>query len=147
MIRRILFSSALVMAAAQPAIAADFTLDVPVRLVNTPGIETLYVECLISRVEAGGVSAAGGSNVVARGRQSVPISGGSYEGTVTVEMDNSSIVPSSEARSYICSMRGVGTARTGTAFTASSGNFADVYLTAMGITLDSVRTTVQGNLR
>ena len=146
--RQISFAAVAITAliAATPVAAADFTLDVPVRLQNLPALTSVGVDCLISRVAPGGPYAAGGTNVIGRGSAPVPISGGSFDGTVTVEIDNSSIIPSSEARSYICSMRGSGRATTGTTYTASSGNFQDVYQTATGQTLDRVMVHAEGSI-
>lgn len=128
------------------ATAADFTFDVPVHLENVPSMQTAYIECLVSRVALGGPYAAGGTNVIGRGSASVSVSGGNYDGTVAVEVNNSSIVPSSEARSYMCGMRAVGTARTGATYSASTDNFATVYETATGQTLERVAVRAEAGL-
>lgn len=143
---RFLQAAALAMLLTGTATAADFTLEVPVRFANVPSVTGATVDCLISRVEVGGPGGAGGTNVVGRGSAPVPVSGGAFDGTVTVEINSDGIIPASDARSYRCSLRAAGTARTGSTYTASSGNFGDVYTTATGATLDSVTTTVQGNL-
>src|SRR5688500_8616488 len=99
-------AAAILLASPGAAAAADFTLDVPVRIQNVPSLSMLYVECLVSRAAIGEPGAAGGTNVVGRGSASTPVSGGSYDGTLTIEIDNVGIIPSSSARSYRCSMRG-----------------------------------------
>jgi hypothetical protein len=131
---------------AQPAAAADFTFDVPLRIANLPAIETVRVECFVSRIEAGGAYQAAERNVLGRGDATVPISGGNFDGTVTVEVENRSISPSTEVRSYSCSQTAVGTARTGVRFAASPGNYQEAYETATGATLDRVVPRVQANL-
>lgn len=143
---RSLEAGALALVMTGSAAAADFTLEVPVRFANVPSVTSATVDCLISRVEVGGPGGSGGTNVVGRGSASVPVSGGAYDGSVTVEINSDGIIPASDARSYRCSLRAAGTARTGSTYTASPGNFQDVYTTATGATLDSVTTNVQGNL-
>lgn len=128
------------------ATAADFTFDVPVHLENVPSMTAVAVECLVSRVALGGPYAAGGTNVIGRGSASIAVSGGSYDGTVSVEVNNSSIIPSSEARSYICSMRAAGTARTGATYAASTDNFGSVYELATGQTLERLVVRAEAGL-
>lgn len=131
---------------AQPAAAADFTFDVPLRISNMPSVTQVHVDCLVSRVAMSDPYPAAERNVMGRGEASVSISGGNFDGIVTVEVNNRSIVPSAEARSYRCSQRAIGTARTGVTFTASSGNYREAYETATGTTLDRLTASVQANL-
>jgi hypothetical protein len=127
-------------------VAADFTLDVPVRVQNVPSLINLTVDCYVSRVLTTDPYPAGGTNVIGRGSASTPVSGGSFDGTLTIEIDNTGIIPSSSARSYSCAMRGAGRATTGAGYTASSGNFAAVIETATGQTLDRATVTTRANL-
>jgi hypothetical protein len=121
---------------AGPAAAADFTLDVPVRLENVPSMTEARVSCLISRIPIGGDGISQERHVLGRGSARVPVADGRYDGTVTVEINNSSIIQSSEARSYVCSLDASGRSRTGVPYTASSGNFEEVYETATGQRLE-----------
>lgn len=126
-----------------PLQAADFTLEVPLRVANVPTMHTVYVECLVSRSPTGG---AAGSDIVGRGSRMVTLAGGRYDGTVTVEINATGINPAASARSYRCSARGLGTASTGATYAAQSGNFRDVYERATGHTLDRLTVNVSGPL-
>lgn len=127
-------------AAASPASAADFTFDVPVSVQNLPSMHTLWRNCTIYTAYPGG-------RIIGRAEsRSIPTIGGSYEGTVTIEVNASGITPASEARAYACSLRGNGTARTGSTYAASPDNFAEVYPTATGHSLSRANNTVRGPL-
>jgi hypothetical protein len=128
------------------AAAADFTFDVPVRVQNAPGLETLYVNCRVSRVPSDGATPWAGSNVIGEARASVFVRSGNYDGTVTVEVENRGIIPSSSARSYSCSLDGVARAATGRGVVLSSGTFRDGYETVTGHRLDRLTTRVRGDL-
>lgn len=144
--RSLLLVVATAMVAASPAIAADFTFDVPLRLTNMPGVTSVTVRCLVSRVAAGADGYAATENVIGRNAASVPISGGSYDGTVTVAVDNSSIHPSSEARSYMCYMSGELVDSTGRHFSLNFGDFNRTYETVTGIRLDRYSNEAAGAL-
>jgi hypothetical protein len=124
------------------AAAADYTFDVPVRLVNLPSLTGASVHCIVYSVEA--LSPDAGV-VMGEGSAAVPVSGGAFDGVVTVEVNNRSIYPSGNARSYLCNLNGTGTARSGSTYGASPGNFRDVYQAATGATIDSLTTTVRAN--
>ena len=139
-----LFACALVVPGA--AAAADFTLDVPLRVENAPSLSRITVDCMVSRVRLEDPYRSGSTNVIGRGSATVPVTGGRFDGTVTVEINNTSIIPSSEARSYSCALTGNGTARTGAPYAASPDNFRSVYETATGQTLDRLTAHARANL-
>ena len=129
-----------------PVAAAHFTLEVPVRVQNAPSIVSLTVECLVSRVRVDEPYPAGSTNVIGRGSQRVLTSGANYDNVVLVEVNADGIIPAAEARSYSCSMRASGNARTGGGYAASSASFREAYETATGQTLDRLTVIVRGNL-
>ena len=129
---------------ASAASAADFTFDVPLRLQNVPSVNTARISCVVYRSALGTVET--GPNRIGRADVDIPISGGAYDGNVTVEVDNSGIIPSSEARSYSCYIYALGTSRTGTTYGASYGNFRAVYDVATGHTLDRLVPVVRGSI-
>jgi hypothetical protein len=131
---------AIVVAVAAPASAADFTFDVPVRVQNVPSMHTLYLSCTIYTAYPGGT-------IMARGESgNFPITGGAYEGTVTIEVNADGIRPAAEARAYACSLEGLGTARTGATYRSSASNFRSAYETATGHTLTTANNTVRGTV-
>lgn len=138
---RISFVAAFAMAAvAAPVSAADFTFDVPVSVQNLPSMHTLVVSCTVYTAYPGGT-------IMARGASGpIAMTGGNYEGTVTIDVNASGIRPASEARAYGCSLEGLGTARTGSTYRSSPSNFTEVYQTATGHTLARVNNTVRGPL-
>jgi hypothetical protein len=142
----ILCAALLAAVPASPAVAADFTLDVPVRLENVPSISRVTINCLVSRQLLEGDTPSGLANVIGRGQAVIDVVGGRYDGTVTIEIENTGFIPSSAARSYSCSMDAVGRATTGAGYTASSGNFEDIYQTATGQRLERFTTTAMANL-
>jgi hypothetical protein len=111
---------------------------------NAPSVVSVRVECSVSRVEPGGVGQFGGGDVVGTGFAVVPVSGGNYSGTPTVEVSATGIITPDQARSYVCQLTANGRARTGAAYSASSGNMQAAYETATGTTLTSFRSTVGG---
>jgi hypothetical protein len=145
----VLFSSALIAglaATATAAAAADFTLDVPVRIENVPSMTTATVTCQISRIAAGAGGASAGRHILGRGSARIPVVDGRFDGTVTIEIDNTSIIPSSDARSFSCYMDASGRSRTGVTYAASPGNFEEVYQTATGQRLDRAAVTLEAGL-
>jgi hypothetical protein len=133
--------------AGAPAFAADFTFDIPVVIENVPSATSAAISCYVSIVPPGGAYAAGGSNVVGRGETSITITGGTFRGTVTVEVNASGLHLPSAARSYNCSLsRVAGRALTGTTYTASSGNAREVYERATGLHLDRLVVQASGPL-
>ncbi|MGI8932424.1 MAG: hypothetical protein ACR2FK_08615 [Sphingomicrobium sp.] len=128
------------LAIATPAGAADFTFDVPVSVENLPSMHTILVSCAVYTAYPGGrIVGTGNSPTVA-------MSGGSYAGTITVEVNTSGLAPASEARAYGCSLEGLGTARTGVTYRSSPSNFADAYQRATGHMLSRANNTVRGPL-
>lgn len=125
-------------ASAAPGIAADFTFDVPVRVENLPSVTTLAVQCAVYTAYPGG-------RIISVARSpGVTVSGGSYDATIMVEVDNRSITPSSDARAYRCSLIGEGTARTGTRYSMSPDNFVEAYQRATAHTLVTANNQVGG---
>jgi hypothetical protein len=105
-----------------PAFAADFTFDVPVNIENMPSVVSFRVDCYVSRIAPGAAGAAASTeNVIGRGTKNIVISGANYHATVTVEVDNTSIIPSADAKQYRCSinLRG-GTSSTGPGYDVGS---------------------------
>lgn len=137
---RILYLGALAMVAAAPASAADFTFDIPVSVQNLPSMHTLFVECSVFTAFPGGALIAN--------RRSGPIAmtGGNYEGTVTVEVNADGLILASEARVYRCSLEGQGTARTGATYSSSPDTFESIYELATGHTLLRVNNLVRGTI-
>lgn len=140
-----LISSVFMLAMNSAVFAADFTLNVPLQVSNVPSMSLIVVSCAVSKVRVGEPYQTGGSNVVGRGSTRVPITSGSYNGTVRVEVNATGIIPASSAQSYFCSITGDGTAQTGSTYAAQYGNFQTVYETATGHTLDRVKTNTRGN--
>ena len=138
---RIRLLAALVTAiAATPVSAADFTFDVPVQVQNLPSMHTLFLSCTIYTAYPGGT-------IIGRGNSgNFPMTGGSYEGTMTIEVNADGIRPASEARAYSCSLEGLGTARTGSTYRSSPDNFRRVYETATGHMLSLATNTVRGTV-
>ena len=125
-------------ACAAPCVAADFTFDVPVRVDNLPSLTSIAVNCVVYTAYPGG-------SIIAVNRSApVPVSGGSYAGTIVVEVNNAGLTPSSDARAYSCALTGEGTGRTGTRYGLSPDNFADVYARATGHSLVSPNNRVRG---
>ncbi len=123
---------------AAPVAAADFTFDVPVRVDNLPSLTSIGVQCAVYTAYPAG-------SIIAVSRSvPVPVSGGSYAGTVVVEVNNGGLTPSSDARAYGCALTGEGTGRTGTRYGLSPDNFADVYTRATGHSLVSPNNQVRG---
>lgn len=96
-----------------PAYATDFTFDVPVSVHNVPLLTQIEVSCLVSVLPAGTSGAAGNPNVIGLNSVVVDAPGGSYDGTVTVPVENSGVLRSVDARSYSCSMIGRGQSPSG----------------------------------
>lgn len=138
----------LVAAFMQPssAAAADFTFEIPVELNRLPTVTGFAVSCGVSRVALGEPYPFGAGNVVGRGETAHALSGGSFSGVVAVTVNANGLVPANEGRSYSCSIRISGTARTGTTYTANPGNMESVYSTATGQTLVTVVASVSGEI-
>lgn len=126
------------LASTAPASAADFTFDVPVRVENLPSVTTLAVQCAVYTAYPGG-------RIISVARSpGVTVSGGSYDGTIMVEVDNRGITPSSDARAYRCSLIGEGTARTGTRYSMSPDNFVEAYQRATAHMIVTANNQVGG---
>ena len=128
---------ALLALAPASAPAADFTFRVPVTLSNVPSVTAIRIDCGVWT----GVAVAAGS-IIGTAFTIVPVSGGGFSGSVTVEVDASG--PPDQARSYSCWMTAMGRSRTGAEYGASPGNMQSVYESATGTTLTSFRSTVSG---
>ena len=100
--------AAVLAAAAVPASATDFTFDVPVSVRDVPLLTQVRVSCYVSSLAAGTTGAAAVTNVVGRGEVTVEAPGGTYEGTVSVPVENSGVRRSIDARSYLCDLEGLG---------------------------------------
>ena len=140
---QLLASSLVAVLASTAASAADFTLNVPLRIENVPSMTRVTVNCLVSKQPVSGHSHAAGTNIVGRGSQTVNIVDGRYTGTARVEINASGINPAASGQSYTCSLSGWGSARTGATYAASPSNFQSVYETATGHTLDRVTTSTR----
>jgi len=108
MIRRTILAVLLAAGISAPAMAADFTFDVPVSVRDVPLLTQIRVSCLVSVLAAGVDGAAAETNVVGRGDVTVDAPGGTYEGTVEVPVENRGTRLSSAARSYSCYLEGLG---------------------------------------
>ncbi|MEO6582319.1 MAG: hypothetical protein ABIN68_05880 [Sphingomicrobium sp.] len=133
-----LFALVAGLACAAPASSADFTFDVPVTVENLPSLTSIGVQCAVySGATVGGIIAVARSAPVA-------VSGGRYDGTITVEVNNEGLTPSSEARSYRCGVVGGGTSRTGVAYGLSIDSFIDGYQRATGHMIVTANNNVSG---
>lgn len=142
--RLVLLAPALLLLTGGSALAADFTFNVPVTLSNVPSVQSLRVECAVSRVAVDGGGAMVDLNVVGRGRATVRVEGGAYSGTVAVEVNASGFLTPDQARSYNCGMIAIGRHRTGVTYEVGPGTMQDLYERATGQRLTSVRGSVQG---
>ncbi len=120
MVRHSFAAMALAAVLAAPAAAADFTFDVPVSVRTVPVITQVRVNCLVSVIAAGVDGYAVESNIVGRGSVTVEAPGGTYEGTVEVPVENRGTRLSSDARSYACSIEGLGRSASGGTITLGS---------------------------
>lgn len=89
------------------ALAADWTFQVPLRLVSLhPELNPVAVECFVSKVAPPG-QAASSANVLGRNRVSVTLpAGGSLSSTVSVPVTASAGKNPAEAVYYKCSLMG-----------------------------------------
>jgi len=142
MIRRSIFAALLAAGFSAPAIAADFTFDVPVSVRDVPVISQVQVRCLVSVLDAGVDGYAAESNIVGRGEVTVEAPGGTYEGTVEVPVENRGTRLSSAARSYACSLQGLGrNAAGGTITLGSNWTVSLERMTGTGLISEQTRTT------
>ena len=106
MFRKVTTATVIALAVAAPAGAADFTFDVPVNVSNIPQLSRIRVDCTVSVLPAGTDGWAADSNVIGRGSTTVDVTGGSFNDTVQVTVENRGTRRSSEARSYDCYLTG-----------------------------------------
>lgn len=145
MIRRSILAVLFAAGISAPATAADFTFDVPVSVRDVPVITQVRVSCLVSVLEAGVDGSAAESNIVGRGDVTVEAPGGTYEGTVEVPVENRGTRLSSAARSYSCSLEGLGrNAAGGTIILGSNWTLALERMVGTGLVSQQLRT--QANL-
>jgi hypothetical protein len=130
---------ALLALAPASALGADFTFRVPVTLSNVPSVTSIRVDC-----EVWTGAASGGGSLIGTAFTIVPISDGSFSGSVTVEVAASGALTPDQARWYSCWLTAMGHSRTGAEYGASAGSMQAVYESATGTTLTSVRSTVSG---
>ena len=129
---------------AAPAAATDFTFDVPVNVHDVPLLSQIAVDCLVSVLPAGTTGAAADSNVIGRGSVTVDAPGGNYSGTVSVPVENRGVLRSTDARSYSCSMRGMGRSPAGADISLSNWSYDIQRMT--GTALVSQTLWTEGNL-
>ena len=103
---RPIFLIALAATVASPASATDFTFDVPVSISNLPRVTRARIQCFVSNLPAGTDGWAAGDHVIGRSDVWVELTNGSYNGTVTVPVENSGILRSADARGYACTLTG-----------------------------------------
>lgn len=137
--------AAVLAAVAVPASAADFTLDVPVSVRDVPLLTRVRVSCLVSALAAGTTGASAETNIIGRGDVVVDAPGGTYEGTVSVPVENRGVRRSADARSYLCDLEGLGRNASGVAVTL--GNNWSLALSRMiGTDLVSQNLMTEANL-
>ena len=146
MLRKLIVGTAAVVLLGGPAVAADFTLDVPVSVQNVPLLTQVQVDCYVSVLPAGTTGAAADSNVIGRGSATVDAPGGTYEGTVTVAVENRGVLRSVDARSYHCDLNGRGRSPAGTDV-ALEGSWSNAIQRMTGSPLVSETTWTEANLR
>lgn len=146
MVLRLLAGTAAAALIGAPAAAADFTLDVPVSVQNVPLLTQVQVDCYVSVLPAGTSGAAADSNVIGRGSATVDAPGGTYNGTVTVAVENRGILRSVDARSYHCDLNGRGRSPSGTDV-AFEGSWSNLVQRMTGSGLVSETTWTEANLR
>lgn len=145
MIRHSITAAALAIALAVPTAAADFTFDVPVSVRDVPLISQVRVSCYVSVLAAGADGAASETNVVGRGDVTVDAPAGTYEGTVTVPVENRGTRLSADARSYTCALEGLGRNASGGPITLGS-NWSLSLSRMVGATLISQNLRTEGAL-
>jgi len=102
----ILIAPLTILAWPQSASAEDFTFDVPVHVASMPRLTQGRVECVVSALPVGADGRFANENLIGRARQAITFGDRGYDGTVTVAFDNTSARPSTDARSYRCSLFG-----------------------------------------
>ena len=137
--------AAVLAAVAVPAWATDFTLDVPVSVRDVPLLTQVRVSCLVSTLAAGATGAASESNLIGRGDVTVDATGGTYEGTVSVPVENNGVRRSSDARSYSCGLEGLGRNASGSSITLGT-NWSLSLSRMIGTDLVSQNLSTEANL-
>lgn len=130
---------------AVPAAATDFTLDVPVHITNMPRVTRGYVECLISTEPLGGDRFLS-TNVIGRNSVFFTVTGGTFDGTVTVPVENTSSRASRAARSYNCQLFGEVLNDSGSSIALDAPSRWSGYETVTHIPIDRATTTINANL-
>ena len=141
MIRHITAVCLLAAGLAAPATAADFTFDVPVSVRDVPLLTQVRVDCFVSVLAAGMDGSAVETNVVGRGSVTVESPGGTYDGTVTVPVENRGTRLSNDARSYSCALHGLGRNASGGAITLGTNwSLSLSRMTGTGLVSQNLRT-------
>jgi hypothetical protein len=130
---------------AAPALAADFTLHVPVHIENLHSASRFYVNCY---------AMGPGTTVASYADMSgTPIVGGNYDGTVTVTMNAADVNAARTAVNYKCELSVYAmNPHTGTAVRTNVYSYSSPtapnpgYVTSTGQTLASVQGVVMGSL-
>ena len=145
MIRHCIAALLTAAAAATPASATDFTFEVPVSVRDVPLLTQVRVSCLVSVLPAGTDGSASETNVIGRGDVTVDAPGGSYEGTVTVPVENGGTRRSVDARSYACGLEGLGRNASGGLITLGT-NWSLALSRMVGADLISQNLSTEANL-
>jgi hypothetical protein len=120
-----------------PAVAADFTFNVPVIIENMPAARQFQVLCAAYDTADGTGTAV--NTIGSWGSPRITVSGGRYSGPpVTVEFSAVDTRAPSEARSYSCNVVIFGVSPDGRAFEAGGSVFASTWRARTGqtVTLD-----------
>lgn len=141
MLYRLLVGTIAVALGAGPAFATDFTFDVPVSIRDVPLLTQIDVRCYVSTLPIGTVGAAADSNVIGRGSVTIDTPGGSYDGTVTVPVENRGVLRSIDARSYGCDLMGRGNSPSGAAVSMGGSWSTDIQrMTGTGLVSETLWT-------
>lgn len=135
---------AALLCAAAPASAQDFTFTVPVRIENMRHIESAQVNCSVVNQDASGVRRA----VSLAPSVAVPVSGGAFNGNITVPVNVSSGFTRADATHWGCSLVYRWRMPDGTVFNRSlpSGERASNYTRYTGQSVTSVVETAAGEV-
>ena len=126
---------------AAPAGATDFTFDVPVAIRNVPLLTSVDVRCFVSVLPAGTTGTTSPTNLVGDGIVTVDTPGGTFEGTVTVPVENHSVLRSADARSYQCDLYGHGVSPSGSPVALGGSWSTDLQrMTGVGLTSETLWT-------
>jgi hypothetical protein len=133
----------LLLAAAAPAAAVDFTINVQVTVENMPAAQRVGAVCEVHTSPDGSTrpgSRVGGTSATR------PVTGGNFSGIVTVAFDADAGRPPALARSYACTIIVYGVGPDGRAFDGSYNALVDTWLAATGQRITVTPTRVAGPL-